>query len=257
MTARHRIRSIGSLAALTAAGALLLSACSALPGAEREYPETPEDFATFEPVDFEGPEQPPYPPNRILDETEQAALQARTDDSRWQWQVAREFPEATRPAVALERYVEGEQIYQLLADCYEVSGVPFDLAAGGNGIATSELDEAQSIAAYVCQTRFQNEPWPGLTAEQMGWYYDYWVTSLIPCYAANGFDLTEESRPVPTREGYIAWRTSMQESLDGIGTVGEPWGPVFETWSLNEWDLRVLEDACVFDPLYVAPNDQG
>jgi len=237
----HQIRSTAIAAAVLLTA--VLAACAGPGTSAPEYPETPETHASFAPVDFDAPELPPYPPNVVIDAEKSEELRLRNEDATWEWAVLQRYPDAQRPAVPFDEYVEVDEQRDLVLDCYVDSGVPHQVSLDGEGIEKTMVTEEQVIAAFVCDSRFTPVPSDDFTPEQMGWFYDYWVSSYIPCREANGFTITEESGPTPTREEYTAQRLANQADF-----TTQVWYPYFDDWALTEWDRRVLDEACPYDP---------
>ncbi|MDA3803743.1 hypothetical protein PED38_02935 [Clavibacter sp. CT19] len=123
------------------------------------------------------------------------SLQVRADQA-WRLVLDQE-PDAVRPDVQTERVVDEEDHIDQQIACLRDAGV----TASRVGDDSYELTDADPVAVYVCQVRFpQREAGPRSDAE-LAYIHDYYLSYLIPCYAAEGRPYTGE---VPAVEDFIA-----------------------------------------------------
>jgi len=132
------------------------------------------------------------------------------------------------PSVALVRWTSYIDWGQTMAQCLQDVGFNI-VGAGGQIIAPDGIGQAQmsafNLAYYTCDSMYSLNPryTQGLTADQLGLWYDYSVQWLVPCLAALGYATTTP----PTREAFISegllqnpdWNPSSQAML----TVGDSW----------------------------------
>jgi hypothetical protein len=106
-------------------------------------------------------------------------------------------PDAVRPDVRTERVVDGEDYIDQQIDCLRDGGVTVSRI----GDDSYELTDADPVVVYACSVRFpQREAGPRSDAE-LAYIHDYYLSYLIPCYAAEGRPYTGE---VPAVEDFIA-----------------------------------------------------
>jgi len=117
-------------------------------------------------------------------------------DQAWSL-VLDQQPDAVRPDVRTERVVDSVDYMEQQIDCLRDAGVTVSRI----GDDSYELTDADPVAVYACSVRFpQREAGPRSDAE-LAYIHDYYLSYLIPCYAAEGRPYTGE---VPAVEDFIA-----------------------------------------------------
>jgi hypothetical protein len=153
-------------------------------------------------VAYPMPDLGPSPTPPPLSDEDREALRVANEDEQWQ-RLLSQYPNAVRPTVEFQGYGSGEAYYETLLACYEDRGVEGDRGVDedGNlaGVGYSADTEAESIAAFVCQSTYPSEPFARPTDEMLGYTYDYLTEFIVPCYEANG----TVNPPAPSREEFV------------------------------------------------------
>jgi hypothetical protein len=107
-------------------------------------------------------------------------LRVRADQA---WgMVLEQQPDAVRPDVGTERVVGEEDYVEQQVACLRDAGI----TASVIGQDSYSLTDADPVTVYTCQVRFpQREAGPRTDAE-LAYIHDYYLSYLIPCYAAEG-----------------------------------------------------------------------
>ncbi|KDP89685.1 MULTISPECIES: hypothetical protein [Clavibacter] len=122
-------------------------------------------------------------------------LQVRADRA-WDM-VLEQQPDAVRPDVGTERVVDEEDYVDQQVACLRDAGI----TASVIGQDSYSLTDADPVTVYTCQVRFpQREAGPRTDAE-LAYIHDYYVSYLIPCYAAEGRPYEGD---VPAVDDFIA-----------------------------------------------------
>lgn len=137
----------------------------------------------------EGKLAPPTPD--ALTPTQVEALTAEALDEIWR---STGLPEAERPRVERERFVQPNERGAVVAKCMRDDG--FDAVEDGMGIRIDHTDDQRTPAAlsrYVCEARFPvvatfNAP---LNESQLRYLYRYLTTELRPCLAEHGVHISD------------------------------------------------------------------
>jgi hypothetical protein len=185
-------------------------------------------------VAYPMPDLGPSPTPAPLSKEDREALRLASADTNWQNVVA-QYPNAVRPTVEFQGYGSGETYFETLLACYEDSGVEGDrgIDADGNlaGVGFSSDNEADTVAAFACQSMHPSEPFARPTDEMLGYNYDYLTQFIVPCYEANGM----ANPPAPSREEFIAnW-------------PNQNWFPA-SPWEENWAEGHSVDDACPLLP---------
>ncbi|CAQ02584.1 hypothetical protein ACR8AL_00040 [Clavibacter sepedonicus] len=111
--------------------------------------------------------------------------------------VLEQQPDAVRPDVRMERLVDEAEFIDQQVACLREAGV----TASVIGQDSYSLTDADPVAVYACQVRFpQREAGPRTDAE-LAYIHDYYLSFLLPCYAAEGEPYVGE---VPAVDDFIA-----------------------------------------------------
>ena len=133
------------------------------------------------------------------------------------------YPDVERPEVEVEQLESATAWPEAIAQCLRDDG--YDDATA---TATGQVESASSgvedfeLASYVCSARVPIDPkyFKPLSEEKVGIVYDYFVTTLVPCLAAQG----QSTSAAPTREDFLAewdgvpfWNPYGEVQLEDIG----------------------------------------
>jgi len=138
------------------------------------------------------------PPVRIPPTDAEAAESLRVRADRAWDLVLEQQPAAVRPDVATERVIDDEEDHaaQQVA-CLRDAGV----SAYAEGEAGYTITDGDPVAVYACAVRFPLRDTGGRTDAELAYIHDYYVSYLIPCYAAEGRPYTGD---VPAVDDFIA-----------------------------------------------------
>ncbi|MBF4618757.1 hypothetical protein ITJ44_11810 [Clavibacter sp. VKM Ac-2873] len=97
--------------------------------------------------------------------------------------VLEQQPDAVRPEVATERVIDDEEDHaEQQVACLQDAGV----SAYMEGEAGYGVTGGDPVAVYACAVRFPLRDTGGRTDAELAYIHDYYVSFLIPCYAAEG-----------------------------------------------------------------------
>jgi hypothetical protein len=117
-------------------------------------------------------------------------------DQEWRL-VLDQQPDAVRPEVQMERLVDAEDHLDQQIACLRDAGI----TAFREGQDSYSLTDADPVTVYTCQVRFpQREAGPRSDAE-LAYIHDYYLSYLIPCYAAEGSPYVGD---IPAVDDFIA-----------------------------------------------------
>ncbi|WP_043675341.1 hypothetical protein [Clavibacter michiganensis] len=137
------------------------------------------------------------PPVRVPPTDAELAEDLRIRADRAWGLVLEQQPDAVRPDVQVERVVDEEDFIDQQIACLRDAGI----TASVIGQDSYSLTDADPVTVYSCQVRFpQREAGPRTDAE-LAYIHDYYVSYLIPCYAAEGEPYFGE---VPAVDDFIA-----------------------------------------------------
>ncbi len=138
------------------------------------------------------------PPVRVpMTDAELAeSLRVRADQA-WSL-VLEQQPDAVRPDARMERVVDDEEDYaEQQVACLRDAGV----TAFTEGQSSFSITDGDPVAVYACSVRFPLRDSGGRTDAELAYIHDYYVSYLIPCYAAEGRPYVGE---VPAVDDFIA-----------------------------------------------------
>ncbi len=118
-------------------------------------------------------------------------------NERWA-QLKLAWPEAERPDYEFVGYLEPDDLYEAIHRCLLAAGVRSEFSHSG-GIRWEIASQEDAIAIYVCSTRYEREPVTRLTADQVGYLYDYMVQFQMPCLEGLGIAVPTP----PSRERFV------------------------------------------------------
>lgn len=193
------MRNLPTGAVCVAAAALLLAGCSAAPLVE--------------------------PPTGLSDEEE--LLYAQSFALEWSG-----IPSSGIESVAVISYVPPAGWGTAVAGCMNAAGYP-DYAATAAGMAYPLREtDAETEALYVCIARYpvRSDFSAYANTAQLGYIYDYFRDSLVPCLALEGYIVPGEA---PSREQFTAL------------TVQPRWNPYN---ALPESPPQSVRDRCPASP---------
>lgn len=150
-------------------------------------------------------------------------------------QVALDYADAVFPDGLPGGYtvtiVDPQDVGDVIVGCLADEGFD-DYSSLGDGVLWSgdgAMSEAEGQAWMLCSTAWQADPGETgvLNAEQLGYLYDYYRESVVPCQAMAGVTLTDP----PTRRQFIAsggaWQPVPPQSETYVGggydTGASPW----------------------------------
>ena len=200
--------------ALLAVTALLLlptlTGCAGAPASAAHRPTaslsstpTPTPLAVTVPMPDLGPSPQPAP--QTPEQTEQ--LRVARVESDWQF-LLKQYPDAVRPDTPFQGYITQADELAVMGACYAEQHVPvaYGYPVGAKkgdkptSVGAETSTEQGAIGAFLCQAEHPGRPNSPMTAEQLGWSYDYFTRFLVPCYEANGIDVP----PAPSRDDFIS-----------------------------------------------------
>ena len=195
------------MAGLSIVLVLNLAGCvTAAPGATGSPTRTPTPSPTPLAVSVPMPDLGPSPAPVSLtpEQTEQLRVQAR--DSAWQG-VLTQYPDAVRPDVPFDGYLDAADEMTVMSACYTQHGVPISngYAIGAKkgdpptSVGGEASNEHQAIGLYFCTAEHPGRPTGPPTTEQLSWMYDYLTRFLVPCYEANGLSVP----PAPSKQDFV------------------------------------------------------
>ncbi len=138
------------------------------------------------------------PPVRVpMTDAELAeSLRVRADQA-WSL-VLEQQPDAVRPDARMERVVDDEEDHaEQQVACLRDAGV----TAFTEGQSSFSITDGDPVAVYACSVRFPLRDSGGRTDAELAYIHDYYVSYLIPCYAAEGRPYVGE---VPAVDDFIA-----------------------------------------------------
>ncbi len=161
--------------------------------------------------------------------SEEQVEEARRAQVEGEWEnVLERFPDAQRPDVAFIRYLADDERAQVMVDCLVDRGVDAELSLSGNEVSSSsppEQEQADAVSHFECRVQFPVRPWPPLTAEQLGYLFDYLEGFTAPCLEAHG----NPQPAAPTREFFIEnWPQQNWFPGPSLEIMGTPEGSAIE-----------------------------
>ncbi|MBF4625468.1 hypothetical protein [Clavibacter sp. VKM Ac-2872] len=138
------------------------------------------------------------PPVRVPPTDAELAEGLRVRADREWGLVLEQQPDAVRPDVATERVIDDEEDHaEQQVACLRDAGV----SAYMEGQAGYTITDADPVAVYTCSVRFPLRDTGGRTDADLAYIHDYYLSFLIPCYAAEGSPYEGD---VPAVEDFIA-----------------------------------------------------
>ena len=136
------------------------------------------------------------PPKAGLTEAEVQHFSHWNMDQSWYYTG---ISDELRPSVDQFVYVDPSDLGEPFVTCMNEAGyAQYQTESGGYSITDHEIDEQETITAYICTAKYQVDPRDYLlNSEQLGYLYDYYRTTLLPCLARAGF--TDVGR-IPARQ---------------------------------------------------------
>jgi hypothetical protein len=174
------VLALGALGALSSSGAFMqddswrlrtpTSTPRAEPTSAPERPRVPVPAFTA---------LPPADEPMTAEETT-AALRTTAD---FDWEMAQaSVPGAVRPDVAVERVMPRAEWADQQVACLAESGMEAYADADGG----LQYVAGDPLVIYACSVRFPLQPTPPPSDALLAYVHDYYVSYLIPCYAAEG-----------------------------------------------------------------------
>jgi hypothetical protein len=147
------------------------------------------------------------PPVRVPPTDAEVAddLRMRADQA-WEY-VLEQRPAAVRPDVRTERVVDEADYVEQQVACLRAAGI----TASAIGKDSYSLTDADPVTVYTCQVRFPQRDAGPRTDAELAYIHDYYVSFLLPCYAAEGRPYVGE---VPAVDDFIA-----------AARAEQPWAP--------------------------------
>ncbi|MGV8884928.1 MAG: hypothetical protein ACOH1T_04975 [Microbacteriaceae bacterium] len=144
------------------------------------------------------------------------------------WELFHEqYPDVPRPTVDLVRVIPQSEWATIMDECLSGEGFADATATPEGGLTRSSTAKEQEyqLATYVCSARYPIDPlfYAPLTHEKIGLVYDYFVSDLAVCLAAEG----HPTKPAPLSrdefvdswEGVPLWSPYGDIAVDKIGTA--------------------------------------
>lgn len=125
-------------------------------------------------------------------------------DAYWSAVIGR-FPEASRPEVAIARFISLNEYAVTIASCLNDAGWTGARATPDNGVESGDvpLEQRESIAMdlYVCQATYPVDPRYNrpLSPTQLSELYNYFENELRPCLERLGYPVP----PAPSEATFI------------------------------------------------------
>jgi len=137
----------------------------------------------------------PLPPDEVPGAERLAAFRRAIADLAWK-AISASYPDAERYAGPVG-YLPDAAVAPAIAGCVAARGP----ALPEGGTDDEALAKAAALTQYACSQQFVRESGPGLSAEQVGYLFDYQARFVLPCYAEKGHPALVQ--PIP-RDEYVA-----------------------------------------------------
>lgn len=146
-------------------------------------------------------------------------------DAEREWQarsVIERFPDVTLPDAEVERYIEGDEWADVMAQCLRDAG--WDVGTTSDeGLSMNvppDREEEFQVDFYVCRVRFPYDPRRSipLSDRQLVYRYAYDTEVVKPCLEAYGYIRVE---PAPTFRAYL--ESGGEWSPYAVVSSSEPW----------------------------------